>query len=66
MDVTIGAQDYEDGTKQERQFLIPGDQPEVSKCTVPLLINYQSKLVGDDLELMIIAERLLIQKEIAP
>ena len=45
---------------------IPGDQPELSKCTMPLLLNYQSKLIGDSLELNIIAERLLIRKEIAP
>ena len=45
---------------------VPGDQPEVSKCRVPLLINYLSKLVGDDLELMIIAERLRCQIEMAP
>ena len=42
---------------------IPGDQLEVRKCVVPSLINYQIKLVGDDLELMTIAESLLIQKE---
>ena len=46
--------------------LIPGDRPELSKCMMQLLINYQSKLVGDGLVLKRIAERLLIQKEITP
>ena len=37
-----------------------GDQPELSKCMMPLLIKYQSKLVGDGLELREIDEHLLI------
>ena len=45
---------------------IPGDRPELSKCMMPLLINYQRKLVGDGQELKRIAERLLIQKEFGP
>ena len=39
---------------------LPGDQPELSKCIIPLLSNHKSKLVGDGLELKVIAERLLI------
>ena len=35
-------------------------KPELSKCVMPLLINYKSKLVGDGLELKRIGERLLI------
>ena len=40
--------------------LIPGDQPELSKCMMLLLLKYKRKLVGDGLELKRIAERLLI------
>ena len=43
---------------------LPGDLPESSKCMIPLLMNYQIKVVG--IELKIIAERLLIRKEVAP
>ena len=39
---------------------IPGDQPELSKCMMLLLLKYKRKLVGDGLELKRIAERLLI------
>ena len=39
---------------------LPGDQPELSKCMMPLHLNYKSKLVGDGLELKRIGERLLI------
>ena len=42
--------------------MLPGDQPEMSKCMMLLLINYQSKLVGDSLELKGIAECLIIKK----
>ena len=48
------------------KIFLPGDRPELSKCMMQLLINYQSKLVGDGLILKRIAECLLIQKEIAP
>ena len=41
-------------------WAIPGDQPELSKCMMPLLLNYQSKIVGHGLELKRIVERLLI------
>ena len=41
-------------------MIIPGDQPELSKCMMLLLLKYKRKLVGDDLELKRIAERLLI------
>ena len=34
-----------------------GDQPELSKCMMPSLINHKSKLVEDRLELKGIAER---------
>jgi len=44
---------------------IPGDQPELSKCMMPLLLNYQSKITRYGLELKRIAEHLLIQEEIA-
>ena len=42
---------------------LPGDQPELRKCTMPLIQNYQSKIAGHGLELKRIAERLLIQKK---
>ena len=51
---------------RDAMMQLPGDRPELSKCMMQLLINYQSKLVGDGLVLKRIAERLLIQKEIAP
>ena len=35
---------------------LPGDQPELSKCMMPLLLNYKSKIVGDGLELKRIAK----------
>ena len=41
---------------------IPGDQPELSKCMMLLLINHKGKIAGHGLELMRITERLLIQK----
>ena len=40
--------------------VLPGDQPELSKCMMPLLIKYQSKLVGYSQELKRIDECLLI------
>ena len=39
---------------------LPGDQPELSKCMMPLLLNHKRTLVGDGLELKRIAECLLI------
>ena len=39
---------------------IPGDQPELSKCMMLLLLKYKRNFVGDGLELKRIAERLLI------
>ena len=39
---------------------VPGDQPELSKCMMPLHLNYMSKLVRDGIELKRIGERLLI------
>ena len=39
---------------------ILGDQPELSKCMMLLLLKYKRKLVGDGLELKRIAECLLI------
>ena len=44
---------------------LPGDQPELRKCMMPLIQNYQSKIAGHGLELKRIAERLLIRKETA-
>ena len=46
--------------KQEQFSEIPGDQPELSKWMMPLLIKYQDKLIGDGLELKRIDECLLI------
>ena len=40
--------------------VIPGDQPELSKCMMVLLLKYKRELVGDGLELKKMAERLLI------
>ena len=39
---------------------MPSDQPESSKCMMPLLLKYKSILVGDGLELKTMAERLFI------
>ena len=47
-------------------MFLPGDQLELSKSMMPLLLNYKSKSVGDGPELKRIAERLLIWKELAP
>ena len=46
--------------QKQKLYYIPGDQPELSKCMMPLHLNYKSKLVGDGLELKRIGERLLI------
>ena len=48
------------------QIAILGDQPELSKCMILLLINYKGKIAGHGLELKRITECLLIQKEIDP
>ena len=39
------------------KIFLPGDRPELSKCMMPLLINYQSKIAGHGLELKRAAER---------
>ena len=48
---------FEEGGKNKK---LPGDQPELSKCMMLLLLKCKRKLVGDGLELKKIAERLLI------
>ena len=36
-------------------WLLPGDQPELSRCMMPILISYKSELDKDGLKLRIIA-----------